>query len=71
MSDISNGESSDLSNGVLQKSANTRELAAHKVALIERKSLDLTAMRDALSALVRQCETEQAEGLCPIISVLA
>jgi MerR family transcriptional regulator, mercuric resistance operon regulatory protein len=49
----------------------TRELAAHKVALIERKLLDLAAMRDALSALVRQCETGQAEGLCPIISVLA
>jgi MerR family mercuric resistance operon transcriptional regulator len=51
--------------------ADTRELAAHKVALIERKLLDLAAMRDALSALVRQCETGQAEGLCPIISVLA
>jgi len=51
--------------------ADTRELAAHKVALIERKLLDLEAMRDALSALVRQCETGQAEGLCPIISVLA
>ena len=49
----------------------TREMAAHKVALIERKLLDLAAMRDALSALVRQCETGQAEGLCPIISVLA
>jgi MerR family mercuric resistance operon transcriptional regulator len=43
----------------------------HKVALIERKLLDLEAMRDALSALVRQCETGQAEGFCPIISVLA
>jgi len=28
-------------------------------------------VRDALSALVRQCDTGQAEGLCPIISVLA
>ena len=51
--------------------SDTRELAAHKVALIERKLLDLAAMRDALAALMRQCETGQAEGLCPIISVLA
>jgi len=51
--------------------ADTRELAAHKVALIERKLLDLAAMRDALSALVHQCETGQADGLCPIISILA
>jgi DNA-binding transcriptional MerR regulator len=29
------------------------------------------AMRDALTALVRQCEAGQAEGFCPIISVLA
>jgi MerR family mercuric resistance operon transcriptional regulator len=51
--------------------ADTRELAAHKVASIDRKLIDLTAMRDALSALVRQCETGRAEGSCPIISVLA
>jgi MerR family mercuric resistance operon transcriptional regulator len=35
--------------------ADTRELAVHKVALIERKLVDLAAMRDALAALVRQC----------------
>jgi MerR family transcriptional regulator, mercuric resistance operon regulatory protein len=51
--------------------ADTRELAAHKVAVIEQKLLDLTAMRDALAALMRQCEHGQAEGPCPIISVLA
>ena len=51
--------------------ADTRELAAHKIALIERKLLDLAAMRDALAALVHQCDTGQAEGPCPIISVLA
>jgi MerR family mercuric resistance operon transcriptional regulator len=50
--------------------ANTRELAAHKIALIERKLLDLAAMRAALAALVQQCNTGQAEGPCPIISVL-
>ena len=51
--------------------ADTRELAAHKVAVIEQKLLDLAAMRDALSALVRQCGDERANGPCPIISVLA
>lgn len=52
-------------------SADTRELAAHKVALIERKLIDLAAMRDALSALVRQCDTGQVETSCPIIRALA
>jgi MerR family mercuric resistance operon transcriptional regulator len=51
--------------------ADTRELAAHKIALIERKLLDLAAMRAALAALVHQCNTGQAGGPCPIISVLA
>jgi MerR family mercuric resistance operon transcriptional regulator len=51
--------------------ADTRELAAHKIALIERKLLDLAAMRAALAALVHQCNTGQTEGRCPIISVLA
>jgi MerR family transcriptional regulator, mercuric resistance operon regulatory protein len=51
--------------------ADTRELAAHKIALIERKLLDLAAMRAALAALVHQCDTGQTEGPCPIISVLA
>src|ERR1019366_8532024 len=40
--------------------ADTREIAAHKVALIERKLLDLAAMRDALAALVHQCNRGQA-----------
>lgn len=51
--------------------ADTRELAAHKVVVIEQKLSDLAAMRDALKALMRQCESGQTEGLCPIISVLA
>jgi MerR family mercuric resistance operon transcriptional regulator len=51
--------------------ADTRELAAHKIALIELRLLDLAAMRDALVALVHQCDTGRTEGTCPIISVLA
>jgi MerR family transcriptional regulator, mercuric resistance operon regulatory protein len=51
--------------------ADTRELAAHKVALIERKLVDLAAMRDALAALVRQCDAGQVEASCPIIRALS
>lgn len=51
--------------------ADTRELAAYKVSLIERKLLDLAAMRDALATLVHQCDIGQPEGQCPIISILA
>jgi MerR family transcriptional regulator, mercuric resistance operon regulatory protein len=51
--------------------AGTRELAAQKVALIERKLVDLAAMRQALAALVRQCDTGRAEASCPIIRALA
>jgi len=50
--------------------AGTRKAAAHKVASIERKLVDLVAMRDALAALVRQCDTGQAEPRCPIIDAL-
>jgi MerR family mercuric resistance operon transcriptional regulator len=53
--------------------ADTRELAAHKLASIERKLLDLTAMRDALADLVRQCDAGQVQTQtsCPIIRALA
>jgi MerR family transcriptional regulator, mercuric resistance operon regulatory protein len=51
--------------------ADTRELAAYKVALIERKRVDLAAMRDALAALVRQCDAGQVEASCPIIRTLS
>jgi len=50
--------------------ADTRALAAHKVALIERKLADLAAMRDALAELLRQCDSGEAEASCPIIRVL-
>ena len=49
----------------------TRELAAHKVALIDRKMADLAAMREALAGLIRQCDTSQADSACPIILTLA
>ena len=51
--------------------AETRELAAHKLAVIESKLDDLKAMRKALKSLLRQCETGSATGACPIIHALA
>jgi len=50
--------------------AETRELAVHKLALIERKLTDLAAMREGLSALVAKCDTGDSLA-CPIIQVLS
>lgn len=49
----------------------TRDLAAHKLQVIEDKLADLKAMRKALTALMRQCDTGAARGACPIIHALA
>ena len=51
--------------------AETRELAAHKLELIESKLADLKAMRKALTALLRECDTGAAKGACPIIHALS
>jgi MerR family mercuric resistance operon transcriptional regulator len=51
--------------------ADTRELTTHKLEIIERKLVDLKAIRKALIALVRQCEAGTARGACPIIHALA
>ena len=47
----------------------TRELAAHKLALIQEKLAELTAMRRGLSALVAKCDTS-GDRPCPIIQML-
>jgi MerR family mercuric resistance operon transcriptional regulator len=49
----------------------TRELAAHKLQVIEGKLAGLKAMRKALTALLRQCDTGATKGSCPIIHALA
>lgn len=49
----------------------TRELAAHKLQVIEAKLADLKAMRKALTALLRQCDTGTGKDRCPIIHALA
>ena len=51
--------------------AGTRELAAHKLRVIDAKLADLKAMRKALTALVSQCDTGASKGSCPIIRALA
>jgi len=51
--------------------AQTRTLAARKVALIERKVADLAAMRKVLARLVKQCDQGDNGAPCPIIDVLA
>ena len=50
--------------------ADTRELAAHKLDVIESKLADLKAMRMALTALLRECSTGAGKGTCPIIQAL-
>ena len=51
--------------------AETRELAAHKLQVIEAKLVDLKAMRKGLTALLRQCDAGATDGSCPIIHALA
>ena len=51
--------------------AETREMASHKLEIIETKLADLMAMRKALAALLRQCNAGAMKGNCPIIQALA
>ena len=51
--------------------AETRDLAARKLQIIEQKLADLTAMRKALGKLTRQCDSLAGTRVCPIIDALA
>jgi MerR family mercuric resistance operon transcriptional regulator len=51
--------------------ARTRGLAAHKLKVIEDKLADLRAMRKALTALMRQCDSGATRDACPILHALA
>lgn len=57
--------------GEARACAETRELAAHKLQVIEDKLADLRAMRKALTALLCQCDAGETQGNCPIIHALA
>jgi MerR family mercuric resistance operon transcriptional regulator len=49
--------------------AETRDLAAHKLGLIEEKLAELTAMHEGLSTLISEC-SQGGQRLCPIIQTL-
>src|SRR5882672_930372 len=51
--------------------AETQGLAARKLALMEQKIADLTAMRRVLRNLLQQCDAGNRSAACPIIDVLA
>ncbi|WP_269975103.1 MerR family transcriptional regulator [Pseudomonas aeruginosa] len=53
-----------------QACADTREFAAHKVAVLDQKMQDLAAMRSTLVALIQQCDEGNNENCCPIIQSL-
>ena len=50
--------------------ADTRELAAQKLAFIQQRMTDLAAMREALTGLIRQCDAGDRGKACPIMDVL-
>lgn len=50
--------------------AETRELAAHKLQVIETKLADLKAMRKALTSLLRECDTGTVRESCPVLHAL-
>lgn len=49
----------------------TRDLAVHKLQIIEDKLADLKAMHKALTSLLRECDTGKERGSCPILHALA
>lgn len=51
--------------------AETRDLAARKLQLVDSKLVDLAAVRKALSKLMHQCDSTGGAGACPIIHALA
>jgi MerR family mercuric resistance operon transcriptional regulator len=49
---------------------NTRKLATRKLAMIQTKLADLTAIRDVLAELVMRCEAGTQHRGCPVIDAL-
>jgi len=47
-----------------------RELAERKLAVIEDRLKDLSALREQLKSLVRRCRTERGKVYCPLIDAL-
>jgi MerR family mercuric resistance operon transcriptional regulator len=53
-----------------QNCAETRKLAAHKLALIKERIADLNRMRRLLEGLIKQCAQGKRPRACPIIATL-
>lgn len=49
----------------------TRTLAARKLALVEGRIHDLTAVRRTLRRLIAECDAGEADASCPIIDSLS
>lgn len=50
--------------------ADTRELAMRKLALVEARLADLTAIRTSLAEMIERCDARDQQGECPIIQAL-
>jgi MerR family mercuric resistance operon transcriptional regulator len=59
----------DLSDG--EHCAETKALAAKKLAMVEEKIADLAAIQKALKVLVTECSKGSRSSGCPIIDALA
>ena len=51
--------------------AETRQLASRKLGMVQARLDDLLRMQSALTDMIRQCDTSQADGRCPLIDALA
>jgi MerR family mercuric resistance operon transcriptional regulator len=49
----------------------TREIAAHKLELIEQKIADLSKIKKSLARLVHACDASSTDAPCPIIHSLS
>ena len=58
----------DLGDG---RCAETKELAAHKLAVIKSKLHDLQAIASTLEKLIQSCESNSAHQGCPIITAIS
>ncbi len=54
-----------------QSCRETRQIAEHKLAVIEQRLVDLERMRKTLESLVGQCESGKRPRSCPIIASLS
>ena len=51
--------------------AETRQLASRKLGMVQARLDDLVKMQSALTDMILQCDTSQADARCPLIDALA